>query len=1042
MGINTGTPGFDIDGKVYTYDVGDPNRTPQPPVAVDKGDMTVDQNDPPTKDLDKPTKITLGTYLGRQTKINYISIDEGYTSTSIIVPEKPNETPPIPSPLETTKNSEWYTKGKTSIDGTTKYSTTLSNWRRGRQDTLFPELSPILPDASVAGLNKGKTTPSAPDTLSGNELLSSIDKPNSLKPTLGKIGSYTDILLNNNRFTSTNNYVPKTNDISPEERSPAAQTSYLDDIALNGNYNPTLNHPVYGNITAGKMAQVGTLLSVRASGEHTKNNVTSLSSFSGPILPGNAQIGGKIELAKLQASDVLKSLEDVEIPEEQYVDISNGSWGSLNNVYDSFSGLTSSGMMILSAILSLSVGSAITALGSVLSLAKNDYTRIPTVGVYYYGRSTAPPPNNLQFEGGIFDAGTAIGLKDTRKPYLDAVLKGLEIYFIPTDGRRLLDSSTGHNVVLLRTILRSSVTIFEAVKQAARSSGLISTIQNVLSIVDLLKSSKIISALNVFATLGDSVLRDFNNDPISGLTNKDLDSVNELYNELYNEGLLKSHSTERLITTINGEKSKKLAWASNRAPSLYLVPSSIKLLSNDYKNFGSIQSFTSNDAYTRSKIFNDEIANSKKEGTTDRIPVERLTKLENELEAEYVPFYFQDIRTNEVIGFHAFLESLSDDFTANYDSVDGFGRVEPVRIYKGTQRKISMSFIIAATSKLDFEDMWVKINKLTTLVYPQYTEGRRKQVGGDTFNYKFVQPFSQMIGASPLIRIRLGNLIRGNYSRFALARLFGATLPDTNFSSIGEKTIRRRDFTDKGQEKYIERVQNLKFKSGTQPWTYIGSQPGTASYSGTNYSRIIPLRSLGQKIKNNYIQVEYMPFEEVPYEYWLQLDKQYSIEFIKSEYEVATGHVRNLQFPIHIDEIKPSVILQNQILASGEFTRTIEIGTEPVEIDELSNFMSSENNALVKSFKSASGKGLAGFIDSMSFDWQDRRWDIDEKAPMMCKVNISFAPIHDITPGLDSQGYNRAPVYPVGPLKPGRRDGDLQGDLQGDVPITMTNNIG
>jgi hypothetical protein len=53
----------------------------------------------------------------------------------------------------------------------------------------------------------------------------------------------------------------------------------------------------------------------------------------------------------------------------------------------------------------------------------------------------------------------------------------------------------------------------------------------------------------------------------------------------------------------------------------------------------------------------------------------------------------------------------------------------------------------------------------------------------------------------------------------------------------------------------------------------------------------------------------------------------------------------------------------------------------------------------------------------MDFNWYEQvMWDISDgrKAPQMCKINISFAPIHDIAPGLDSQGNNRAPIYPVG----------------------------
>jgi hypothetical protein len=76
------------------------------------------------------------------------------------------------------------------------------------------------------------------------------------------------------------------------------------------------------------------------------------------------------------------------------------------------------------------------------------------------------------------------------------------------------------------------------------------------------------------------------------------------------------------------------------------------------------------------------------------------------------------------------------------------------------------------------------------------------------------------------------------------------------------------------------------------------------------------------------------------------------------------------------------------------------------------------SNAIARSFRSNGGKGLAGFIDSMNFDWYDKvTWDLDEKAPKMCKVTVAFSPIHDLSPGLDANGYNRAPIYPVGPYK-------------------------
>jgi hypothetical protein len=97
---------------------------------------------------------------------------------------------------------------------------------------------------------------------------------------------------------------------------------------------------------------------------------------------------------------------------------------------------------------------------------------------------------------------------------------------------------------------------------------------------------------------------------------------------------------------------------------------------------------------------------------------------------------------------------------------------------------------------------------------------------------------------------------------------------------------------------------------------------------------------------------------------------------------------------------------------------------DPGEHDTI--FFSSENNAVIRSFESSRGKGLAGAITSMNFDWNRSTWETRSAerpqgsvAPKFCTVSIQFAPIHDITPGLDSDGFNRAPIYNVGKVMNG-----------------------
>ena len=73
-------------------------------------------------------------------------------------------------------------------------------------------------------------------------------------------------------------------------------------------------------------------------------------------------------------------------------------------------------------------------------------------------------------------------------------------------------------------------------------------------------------------------------------------------------------------------------------------------------------------------------------------------------------------------------------------------------------------------------------------------------------------------------------------------------------------------------------------------------------------------------------------------------------------------------------------------------------------------------NSIVRAFNESGGKGIAGAITGLDFDWNLAPWDetIGKRAPTYVRVTMSFQPIHDIPLGLDAQGGIRAPAYPVG----------------------------
>ncbi len=294
--------------------------------------------------------------------------------------------------------------------------------------------------------------------------------------------------------------------------------------------------------------------------------------------------------------------------------------------------------------------------------------------------------------------------------------------------------------------------------------------------------------------------------------------------------------------------------------------------------------------------------------TKDRI------KIESDLEAEYMPFYFHDLRTNEIVGLQAFLESLTDNFAVSHTSTDAYGRIDSIMIYKSTKRSISLGFTIACTNRIDFDIMYAKINKLVTMIYPQWSKGRAMQ--NEDASTKFIQPFSQIPTASPVIRLRIGDIIRTNYSKFNLLRLFG-----------------------------------------------MGSED---------------------------FEIPDAPTEPEP------------------------------------DPNAPA---------------TPDVEANPT--DDFSTFISEDTNPILRSFKAVGGKGLAGVITSLGFDWLGgNTWEVaryNARAPKLCKVTMAFSPIHDIAPGIDAFGMNRAPLYPVGDVMSAvagqatTGDGDLGRDKFNDM---------
>ena len=394
-------------------------------------------------------------------------------------------------------------------------------------------------------------------------------------------------------------------------------------------------------------------------------------------------------------------------------------------------------------------------------------------GPYPYGTSKTSGQNILDFIKKNI-------LVSTKYSYGECFRIGMKIMFgiengdtsatsvVDNTNKNFLDDSPGYWQAVSYSVVRRYKAFIDDISITP------DPIHNFNSFVTLLRENAILQFMNVIATIGDVRLQSTTGEEKleNAILPVDVDAMEDTPQNRIKKG-----------RSLRGYTKLERSLNQRSLPSMYLLPGNVikavadmgTAFAGDNPTKGMLGSSLANKTYVDrflTKSYN-------------KIPIEVARRLEDKLEGEYVPFYIQDLRTNEIIAFHAFLTDLTDQITPNFDAKSGYGRLDPVRIYSNTTRSISVSFAMIATSKEDFDEMWYKINKITTLLYPQWTQGTKLSHSDGA---KFVQPFSQVIGASPIVRLRVGDIIKSNYSKFNLARIHGLGDEETTLKTIAEES--------------------------------------------------------------------------------------------------------------------------------------------------------------------------------------------------------------------------------------------------------------
>lgn len=100
----------------------------------------------------------------------------------------------------------------------------------------------------------------------------------------------------------------------------------------------------------------------------------------------------------------------------------------------------------------------------------------------------------------------------------------------------------------------------------------------------------------------------------------------------------------------------------------------------------------------------------------------------------------EHVPTSQKADFTAYINSMNDEYTSDYQTENVLGRMDPLMSYRATSRKLSLEFDVVAASEKEAKANFEEIKKLATFMYPEF-DGKGA------------------IKSAPLIRIHFRNLI-------------------------------------------------------------------------------------------------------------------------------------------------------------------------------------------------------------------------------------------------------------------------------------------
>jgi len=141
--------------------------------------------------------------------------------------------------------------------------------------------------------------------------------------------------------------------------------------------------------------------------------------------------------------------------------------------------------------------------------------------------------------------------------------------------------------------------------------------------------------------------------------------------------------------------------------------------------------------------------------------------------------------------FKAFITAFNETWNTNWNSEVVYGRIDPIVMFKNTERSVSLGFKVVAADIFEAKQNMAELQTLISSLYPSYTKFNTNGANGAIYDGTITQ--------SPLIRIQIADLLANSMINYARK-----TAPQPGAGDVNEQADRLMGSSEFGAERGAE----------------------------------------------------------------------------------------------------------------------------------------------------------------------------------------------------------------------------------------------